>query len=346
MIEFLKELIAAEGPMPIDRYMALCLGHPNYGYYMSRDPFGASGDFTTAPEISQIFGELIGIWSVAAWEAIGKPSPFILVEFGPGRGTLMADLLRATSRMAEFQAALKVHLIETSPTLRKLQREKLGENIEWHETLETLPQEPMIFVANEFFDALPIRQILNHAGQCFERCVGVENDALASQVRPLHGRPFEADGMHEFSPVSQAVAQLLGARISALGGAGIVIDYGYLKSGVGDTLQALRGHKSCGILEYPGASDLTAHVDFEALAAAFISGGAVALPPLTQGAFLSDMGIEQRLTTLSAKLHGKPREDFVAGGKRLVGKDEMGQLFKVLGVAQAQRQAIYPFETT
>ena len=344
MIEFLKELIATEGPLPVDRYMALCLGHPKFGYYMSRDPFGAAGDFTTAPEISQIFGELIGIWCVAAWEAIGQPSPFILVELGPGRGTLMVDLLRATIRMEEFHAALQVHLVETSPTLRTLQREKLGEEVQWHETVETLPQEPMIFVANEFFDALPIRQILKHEGQCFERCVGVEDAALASQIRPMPALPFDTDGLHELSPISQAVAELLGARLAALGGAGIVIDYGYLKTAVGDTLQALKGHKICGVLEHPGTSDLTAHVDFQALANAFTSGGALALPPMMQGAFLRDMGIEQRLTTLSAKLQGKPREDFIAGGKRLVGEQEMGQLFKVLCVAQPQRQPIYPFE--
>ena len=346
MIDFLKELIAAEGPLPIDRYMALCLGHPKFGYYMSRDPFGAAGDFTTAPEISQIFGELIGIWCVAAWEAIGQPSPFILVELGPGRGTLMADLLRATSRMDEFQAALHVHLVEMSPTLRKLQREKLGDDVTWHETIETLPQEPMIFVANEFFDALPIRQVLKHAGQCYERCVAVEDGALASQIRPLPTMPLGADGLHEFSPVSQAVAERLGERLAALGGTGIVIDYGHLKTDVGDTLQALKGHKACDILAYPGTSDLTAHVDFEALGKGFTTGGADVLPAMPQGAFLRDMGIEQRLTTLSAKLQGKPREDFIAGGKRLVGEKEMGQLFKVLCVTQPQRQPIYPFEAT
>ncbi len=345
MIEFIKELIIANGPMPIDCYMALCLGHPKFGYYMSRDPFGAAGDFTTAPEISQVFGELIGIWCVAAWEAIGQPSPFILVELGPGRGTLMADLLRATARMEAFHSALHVHLVEMSPALRMLQREKLSEHIQWHETVDTLPQEPMIFVANEFFDALPIRQILNREGRSFERCVGVEDGALASQIRPMPTVPFEADALHELSLISQTVAGRLGARMAALGGAGIVIDYGYLKSSVGDTLQALKGHKPCGILEFPGTSDLTAHVDFEALSKAFVVGGAAALPPLTQGAFLSAMGIEQRLTTLCATLQGKLRADFIAGGKRLVGEHEMGQLFKVLCVAQPQRQPIYPFET-
>ena len=344
MIDFLKELIAAEGPLPIDRYMALCLSHPKFGYYMSRDPFGAAGDFITAPEISQIFGELVGIWCVAAWEAVGSPAPFVLVELGPGRGTLMADVLRATSRMAEFQAALQVHLVETSPTLRKLQREKLGGKVQWHDTIETLPQEPMIFLANEFFDALPVRQMLKHGAQFYERCVGVEDGALASQIRPMPAMELADDGLHETSPVALAIAEALGARLAALGGAGLVIDYGHLHSAAGDTLQALKTHKSCGIFEHPGASDLTAHVDFEALAKAFTLGGAEALAPKTQGAFLSDMGLAQRLTTLSAKLQGKPREDFTAGAKRLVDEKEMGQLFKVLCVAQRSRQPIYPFE--
>ncbi len=344
MIELLKELIAAEGPLPMDRYMALCLGHPKFGYYMSRDPFGATGDFTTAPEISQIFGELIGIWCVAAWEAIGSPSPFLLVELGPGRGTLMADVLRATSKMQEFASAAQVHLVEMSPVLRKMQREKLDGQVTWHDTIESLPQEPMIFVANEFFDALPIRQILKHGGQSYERVVALEDGALASQIRPVANLSAAADGMYESSPASQVVAESLGARLHSLGGAGLVIDYGHLKTAAGDTLQALKQHKPCSIFEHPGTSDLTAHVDFEALAKAFEMGGAEALPPKTQGAFLNDMGLAQRLTTLSAKLQGKPREDFMAGAKRLVDGKEMGQLFKVLCVAQAERQPIYPFE--
>ncbi|MBG1230975.1 class I SAM-dependent methyltransferase [Aestuariivirga litoralis] len=346
MKELIKSIIETEGPLPMDRYMALCLGHPKLGYYMNRDPFGALGDFTTAPEISQIFGEMIGIWCVAAWEAIGSPDPFLLVELGPGRGTLMQDVLRTTSRMAEFQAAARVHMVETSPVLRKLQQEKLGETVTWHDSIESLPQEPMIFVANEFFDALPVRQIVKRGNAFFERCVGLQDGLLTLVDVPAPRFNFESDGVQEISPVSHAIAMELGARIQALGGAGLVIDYGHLKTGVGDTVQALKNHKPCGILEFPGESDLTAHVDFDALDYGFTQGGAAALPPMTQGAFLKAMGLEQRLTALATKLEGKAQTDFTAGARRLVDDKEMGQLFKVIAVAQAQRQPVYPFEGT
>ena len=344
MMEFLRELIAAQGPLAIDRFMSLCLGHPKFGYYMNRDPLGVAGDFTTAPEISQIFGELIGIWCMATWEAIGAPSPFNLVELGPGRGTLMADVLRATSKMAEFANAARVHLVETSPVLREAQRAKIPGQVTWHDSVESLPQEPMIFIANEFFDALPIRQFVKTSDGVFERHVVLINNALALADLPAPFEVFGGDGLFEVSPISCAIAETLGAKLQALGGAGLVIDYGYLQAASGDTLQAVKAHRPCGVLEYPGTSDLTAHVDFEALAKAFEAGGAETLPPKTQGQFLGEMGLQQRLTTLSAKLLDKEREDFIAGARRLVDDKQMGQLFKVLCVAQSSRQPIYPFE--
>lgn len=345
MNKFLVELIEAQGPLPIDRYMALCLGHPTFGYYMTRDPLGVKGDFTTAPEISQIFGELIGIWCVAAWEAVGAPSPFSLVELGPGRGTLMADILRATSKMLEFSNALRVHLVETSPILREAQRAKLECAVTWHDTVASVPQEPMIFIANEFFDALPVRQFVKKGGQVFERHLVVQEGALVLADLPAPFRVFGEDGVHEVSPISSIIAEELGARLQALGGAGLVIDYGHLQSGAGDTLQSMKAHKKVPVLANSGTCDLTAHVDFESLAAAFKAGGAEALPPKTQNSFLQDMGLTQRLTTLSAKLSGNAREDFIAGAKRLVDENQMGTLFKVLCVGQANRQPLYPFET-
>ena len=344
MKKFLRELIEAEGPLPMDRYMALCLGHPKFGYYMTRDPLGVAGDFTTSPEISQIFGELIGIWCMAAWEAIGSPTPFSLVELGPGRGTLMADVLRATSRMTEFAEAARVHLVETSPVLREAQRSKLDCAVTWHDTVDSLPDEPMIFLANEFFDALPVRQFVKTGAGVFERHVVMENSDLALADLPAPFEAYGGEGLYEVSPISCAIAEALGARLKALGGVGLVIDYGHLQSAAGDTLQALKGHKPVAVVDYPGESDLTAHVDFEALAAAFVLGGADVLSVKTQGAFLSDMGLAQRLTTLSAKLAGEALEDFIAGAKRLVDEKQMGQLFKVLCVAQSARQPIYPFE--
>ena len=222
MKSMLMEMIAAEGPMPLDRYMALCLGHPQHGYYMTRDPLGAAGDFTTSPEINQIFGELIGIWCVAAWEAIGSPSPFALVELGPGRGTLMQDVLRTTSRHQAFQSAALVHLVETSPVLRKLQNEQLGaRKVVWHDSIESLPQEPMIFIANEFFDALPIRRMVQHGRSFFERRVALTNGELELVLVPAPQFALGDDGLHESSPISQAIAEsrwvgILGARCSRL----------------------------------------------------------------------------------------------------------------------------------
>ena len=345
MKEFLLRLIAAEGPLPMDRYMALCLGHPQFGYYMNRDPFGAAGDFTTAPEISQIFGELVGIWCVAAWEAIGSPAPFALVELGPGRGTLMADMLRATARMEAFQAAARLHLVEMSPVLRQMQREKLGDKAHWHDSVATLPDEPVIFVANEFFDALPVRQIEKRGAAFFERAVAVRNDQLVLTEMCAPDFAFAETGLHEISSVAQAVAEDLGGRIQALGGAGLVVDYGHLETGAGDTLQALKAHTACGILDHPGESDLTAHVDFAQLAQAFRKGGAEALPPITQGAFLAAMGLEARATKLAAQLSGKALSSFMAGTRRLIDDKAMGKLFKVLAVVQNNRAGIYPFET-
>ncbi len=344
MKAMLMEMIAAEGPMPFDRYMALCLGHPQHGYYMTRDPLGAAGDFTTSPEINQIFGELIGIWCVAAWEAIGSPSPFALVELGPGRGTLMQDVLRTTARLAEFQSAAVVHLVESSPVLRKVQMEKLGQNVRWHDSIESLPHEPLVFIANEFFDALPVRQIVKHGESFFERRVALTEGELELVLVPAPPSDLKGDGLHETSPTSNAIAEALGARIKALGGAGLVIDYGHLKSAAGDTVQALKQHKPVGILEHPGSSDLTAHVDFEALAQAFAGAGAAPLPPMSQRQFLLAMGLETRLSKLADKLSGTERAAFIAGAGRLVDEKGMGNLFKVLGVAQAQRQPIYPFE--
>ena len=344
MKEFFKQLIAEHGPLPLDRYMALCLGHPKFGYYMTRDPLGAAGDFTTAPEISQIFGELLGVWCVAAWEAVGSPTPFALVELGPGRGTLMADILRATSGMAEFRAAAQVHLVEMSPVLREIQEKKLESAVTWHLAIDTLPDQPMIFVANEFFDALPVRQLVKRGGAWTERHVGLEQGELAFAEIPTPGLPSRNDGVYEVSPISMAIAEELGAKVAALGGAGLVIDYGHFKSAAGDTLQALKAHKTCGVLECPGSSDLTAHVDFEALSQGFVAGGAEALVPMTQGKFLKAMGLDMRLQRLSKKLVGREAEEFVAGAARLADDAQMGQLFKVMSVAQAGHGPIYPFE--
>jgi NADH dehydrogenase [ubiquinone] 1 alpha subcomplex assembly factor 7 len=342
--EIIAAIIEAEGPMPLDRYMALCLGHPQFGYYMTRDPFGASGDFTTAPEISQVFGELIGVWLLNSWAALGSPKKFALVELGPGRGTLMADILRAVKAVPEFAKAAEVHLVETSPVLRALQGEKLGEVV-WHDTVESLPAMPCFIIANEFFDALPIQQFENRAGRWFQRCIGYGEGKLKMGLVPATAMSGD-EGLHELSPVSKAIAEDLGSHIAKHGGVALVIDYGHLKTAVGDTLQAMRNHAFVSVLDGAGEADITAHVDFEALAKSFISGGADLLPMLTQGQFLKAMGLDLRTEKLAAKLAGRPAEDFIAASRRLADADQMGNLFKVMAVAQKIRQPIYPFEAT
>ncbi len=336
------EMIEAEGPIGIDRYMALCLGHPVHGYYMSRDPFGAAGDFTTAPEISQVFGELIGVWCVNAWVTLGSPAQFAIVELGPGRGTLMADLLRAAKAAPEFLAAAQVHLIEMSPVLRAAQKAKLGEGVTWHETVATLPAVPCLIIANEFFDALPIRQFEMRGGKTYERAVGLHDGKLKVGLAPTD-KNFETEGVFEMSSVSLAIGEDLGRQINSLGGAALVIDYGHFYSAAGDTLQAVKAHNFCDVLETPGEADITAHVDFEALGKSF---NAKLLPMLTQGQFLKAMGLEMRSEKLSAKLGGPERDAFLAASARLIDADQMGDLFKVLCVVQKDGNATYPFGAT
>ena len=224
----LRQLIEQEGPMRLDRYMGLCLGHPQHGYYMTRDPFGEAGDFVTAPEISQMFGELIGIWCATQWQAMGSPRNFNLVELGPGRGTLMADALRAAKVMPGFAPAAHVHMVETSPVLRRMQRDKLGVLAAWHDRLADVPEGPSIIIANEFFDAIPIRQFEWRDGHCFERCVGVGESGLTIGLAPVKDAgAIEPDGdsvVIEDGGARDAIASEIGARLSAATGAALIID--------------------------------------------------------------------------------------------------------------------------
>ena len=320
--------------MPLDRYMSLCLGHPQHGYYMTRDPFGAAGDFTTAPEISQVFGEMIGVWCVNAWLSLGSPSPFALVELGPGRGSLMADVLRAAKASTEFMLAVEVHMVEMSPSLQKLQREKLDAHITWHASLETLPNMPTLFVANEFFDALPVKQFEIRSDKSFERFVGVSEGKLRMGLVPSPLREGE-DGIYEVSPIAQVIAEEIQERIEACGGAALIIDYGHVQSSAGATLQAMQKHEFCSIFDAPGEVDITAHVDFAKLSAA---------PTMTQGKFLKAMGIELRTDKLATKLQGEARDNFLAATRRLIEPTQMGELFKVMCVVQKGASQIYPFE--
>jgi NADH dehydrogenase [ubiquinone] 1 alpha subcomplex assembly factor 7 len=333
--------IRANGPIGIDRFMALALGHPRHGYYMTRDPFGLAGDFVTAPEISQIFGELLGLSAAMTWQALGEPAEVALVELGPGRGTLMADALRAARALPGFLSCLDVHLVEMSPVLQRAQAEKLkdsGRRPIWHASIDTLPEDrPLLILANEFFDALPIRQFQRHEGEWRERLVGIGRDgalALGLDRTPAQGLNLDGpDGVvFETSPVSLDIMRRIGERLASQGGLLLTIDYGYSRFAFGETLQAVRKHKFAPVLANPGEADITAHVDFSSLAIAARRGGAVAHPCLTQATLLDRLGIRHRAGILKRNAEDPGAID--AAVERLVGLDGngMGKLFKALAV--------------
>jgi SAM-dependent MidA family methyltransferase len=339
LVSLIKTRIRAEGPMPLSEYMALCLMHPAHGYYTARDPFGAAGDFTTAPEISQMFGECLGLALAQTWLDQGAPAPFALAEAGPGRGTLMADVLRATARVPGFHGALRLHLIESAPRMRQVQAETLGrDDVTWHDRPETLPALPLFLLANEFFDALPIRQFQRAGEMWRERCVGLDaDDALTfglSDPLPLaqldHRLADTQEGdVVELSPAAQAAAGTIGQHIATRGGAALILDYGDWRA-LGDTLQALSGHRPADPLAAPGTADLTAHVDFEAIATAAAPARHSRLTP--QGVFLERLGITQRAQKLAEGLQGEALDSHIAAHRRLTHPEEMGTLFKTLAL--------------
>lgn len=335
--EDLARRITANGPMTLAEYMGLCLMHPEHGYYVTRDPLGAGGDFTTAPEISQMFGEMLGLSLAQAWLDQGAPGRVALVEPGPGRGTLMADMLRATKGVLGFHAAAEVHLIEASPHLRSVQQATLkGHPVTWHDSIESLPDLPLFLVANEFFDALPIRQLVRRGNAWCERSVGLRDGALMLGLSAPKSLPLiearlkdtkEGD-IVEVSPVGAMIAEVIGTRIAKRGGVALIVDYGDWGS-QGDTFQAVKGHAPVDPLACPGDADLTAHVDFEALAKA----APCAHTRLTsQGVFLERLGITGRAHALARKLPEDAIAAHVAAHRRLTHPDEMGTLFKVLGL--------------
>jgi NADH dehydrogenase [ubiquinone] 1 alpha subcomplex assembly factor 7 len=329
--------IALTGPISIADFMAEALGHPRLGYYRRALPLGAPGDFTTAPEISQMFGELLGAWLADRWLAMANPAPVRLVELGPGRGTLMADALRATRGVPGFHAALDLHLVETNAPLREAQRAALnGFAPTWHERLDDVPAGPLLLIANEFFDALPVRQFHRTAEGWRERMVGLAADgtlrlALAPGPTPFAAAlPEAAPGAEtELSEAGRALAAALGMRLGRDGGWALIVDYGYDQSGLGSSLQAVRGHRGADILDRPGETDLSTHVDFAALAAA---SGVRSFGPVGQGDFLCRLGIAERAGTL--KRHASPEQvrAIDAALARLIAPDQMGTLFRVLAL--------------
>lgn len=334
--------IALTGPISIADFMAEALGHPRLGYYrralpLGGGPLGAPGDFTTAPEISQMFGELLGAWLADRWLVLGSPAPVRLVELGPGRGTLMADALRATRGVPGFHAALDLHLVETNAPLKEAQRAALlGFSPSWHERFDDVPSGPLLLVANEFFDALPVRQFHRTAEGWRERMVGLAPDgtlrlALAPGLTPFAAAlPEAAPGAEtELSEAGRALAATIGTRLGREGGWALIIDYGYDRPGLGSSLQAVRGHRGAAILDRPGETDLSTHVDFSALAAV---ARVPAFGPVGQGDFLCRLGIVPRAQSL--KRHASPEQARAidAALARLIAPDQMGTLFRVLAL--------------
>ena len=326
--ELIKSRIGKYGAMSIAEYMELALTHPEYGYYMKRDPLGIGGDFITAPEISQIFGEIIGAWLANSWQLLGQPEKTVLVELGAGRGTLMADILRATRNIKGFHDALSVHLIEISPILKQKQWKTLANKhsrIEWSDDIGSLPQLPLLLVANEFFDALPIRQFIGDV----ERKVTLDMDCKLC-FTPIEGK------INETCEPAVTIMKQISTHLSNFGGAVLIIDYGYTGGSRGDTLQAVKNHGFQSVLENAGDADITAHVDFSLLAAAAKSEKLNIHGAIPQGAFLMRLGAGIRTTALCEKSAPDQQKLLISALKRLADPQEMGELFKVMAITSKE----------
>lgn len=347
LLELLRRRIAAEGPITVTAFMADCLLHPEHGYYRTQAAIGLGGDFITAPEISQMFGELLGLWVADYWQRMGAPEACYLVELGPGRGTLMRDALRAAGALPAFRKAVRPVLVEASERLKDIQRKTLaGETALWLPDIASLPKDAPLFVlANEFLDALPVRQFQRgDDGQWHERCVGLSDDGMRlrflldpralpfDDLLPPILRDSPPGAIVESSPAVRAVASEVSARLRLQGGAALFIDYGYDKPGTGETLQAVYRHAYTDPLSEPGLADLTAHVDFLSFATAARRAGAAVHGPVGQGAFLKNLGIGMRVTALQQQAAPNQAADLAHDMHRLTAPEEMGTLFKAIAL--------------
>lgn len=338
----LEKLIRLQGPIPLSTFMNEALGHAEHGYYMKQDPLGKAGDFTTAPEISQMFGEMIGLWFVDIWMRAGQPPKIHLAELGPGRGTLMQDILRTFKLAPALLAGLEIHLVEMSPALTAKQKDTLSDYApQWHprlgDVLESAHDAPLFLIANEFFDALPIRQFQKGPEGWHERLVGLDGDALAFLLapEPLPNPPLapnraEEGSIAEYCPLGENIITDIAEHVKECGGAALIVDYGYSQGEMGDTLQAVKNHEYAALLENPGDVDLTAHVNFQLLKSCAEKAGAKVAPAVTQGEFLTSLGIMERAKTLSSNGRG---EEIMAALNRLISEEEMGRIFKVMAIS-------------
>ncbi|GHC65689.1 class I SAM-dependent methyltransferase [Limoniibacter endophyticus] len=335
----IREMIVETGPMSVATYMSLCLFDPRDGYYTTRQPFGTNGDFTTAPEVSQMFGELAGVWLASAWSA-----PATFAEIGPGRGTLMKDMLRTLARLRSPLLDRDIAMIETSPRLREVQRRTLGtaaEAIRWIEDVTKLPAQPLVIIGNELFDAVPIRQYVLHQSRWHERLVTITDETLAFAIGPNTLDNISKAGANEgdileVAPARTALMAKIAIHLKTHGGVALFFDYGHRTSGIGDTLQAVHRHQFFPVLERPGEADLTSHVDFEALETVCRQAGLRA-KTITQADFLLGMGLLERAGQLGANASEERREALRSEVERLAGPDQMGTLFKVMAVSAPGR---------
>jgi NADH dehydrogenase [ubiquinone] 1 alpha subcomplex assembly factor 7 len=353
----INKLIKSSGPMPVWRYMELCLLHPQHGYYVSRDPLGREGDFTTAPEVSQMFGELLGLWAASVWKAIGQPALLRLVELGPGRGTMMADALRALRVLPQLYQSLTVHMVEINPMLREKQRATLSgvRNVTWHDSIDDVLGGPAVIFANEYFDVLPIHQMVKRESGWHERVIDLDDDGrlvfdAAAEPTPRFEvllpplvREAPIGAVFEWRPDTEIMK--IAKRVRSQDGAALIIDYGHMRSDAGDTFQAIARHSFTDPLKNPGQADVTAHVDFQALGRAAEDLGARAHGPVTQGDFLKRLGIETRAASLISKATNEVSADISGAMKRLIdsGRGGMGSMFKVLAISQADLVALAGF---
>jgi SAM-dependent MidA family methyltransferase len=347
--EKIKAIIRANGPISVTDYFSLCLADPEHGYYRTREPFGRAGDFVTAPEVSQLFGEMIGVFMVHAWQRHGTPTNVRLVEIGPGRGTMMSDMLRVLQRLAPpLYETMGVHLVETSERLRDIQQETLashGDRISWHADFDAVPPGFTLLAANELFDAIPIRQFVRTATGFRERMVALDIEeelTFAAGVAgidpaflPQTQQKLPLGAIFEIAPARQAVMSAICDRLAAQGGTAVIIDYGHMTTGYGETLQAVRMHEYDPPLAHPGEADLTSHVDFQQLAETAQAAGIHINGCVHQGDFLVGLGLLERAAALGRDQSSIVQQAIQIAVDRLAGAGEgrMGELFKVLAVS-------------
>jgi NADH dehydrogenase [ubiquinone] 1 alpha subcomplex assembly factor 7 len=351
LLDVILAEIAETGPLTIERYMSLCLTHPQFGYYRSHDPIGRAGDFITAPEVCQIFGELIGLWAADLWHKLGRPAPYLMIELGPGRGTLMADAVRAMRTVGDLGSALEVHLVELSAPLRARQAGALatsGLTPSWHDRLDQVPDGAGCVIANEFFDCLPIQQFVRRRDGWHERLIDAARGRLrfSETEHPVgggNGLAGKPGDITETCPAAEPVINQLCRRLKTAPGHALIVDYGYQGPAIGDTLQAVAAHDYADPLAEPGHADLTAHVDFTALARHAQARGVATYGPVSQGAFLKALGLDLRAQKLARNATAAQRRDIEQAAVRLTAEDQMGRLFKFIALGAPDGPTPAPF---